>query len=49
MDEHPPTVLGKVFIFLLTVAVGLLIVAGLVLGLFSACIEVAKPLVESGK
>jgi hypothetical protein len=49
MDEHPPTILGKVFIFLATVAAGLLIVAGVVAALLSTCIEVGRPLLESGK
>ena len=47
MDERPPSILERVFILLIVVAVGLLIVAGVLAALFTSCIEVGGPLFES--
>ena len=47
MDKHPPSILEGVFILLVTVVTGLLIVAGVIAALYSSCIEIGGPLIES--
>jgi len=48
MDENPPSLLTGILIFVGTILVGWVIIAGIIVALFSSCIEIAKPIVESG-